>query len=216
MKRKSFFIGLIAIIEIALVVFGITCLIGEHSNKGLGIALLIIAFVLFLFVVINYNKIVRYKNKIKESFALVDIQLKLRFDLIPNLVNSVKGYMKHEKEVLTEIVKLRKLATEAKDEKEKLEFANKLVPQMKNLIAVAESYPEIKSSALYKSLMEQLVDIEDRLVAARRIYDSNVNIYNTAIEVFPRNILAFMFDFKREELFKIDAGENIKPIVDVE
>ena len=85
---------------------------------------------------------------------------------------------------------------------------------MKNLIAVAESYPELKASALYKSLMEQLVDIEDRLVAARRIYDSNVNIYNTAIEVFPNSITAKMFGFTRQELFKIDAGENIKPVVE--
>ena len=215
MKRKGFFIGLICIIEIALVVFGLLFLLREDPNKPEGVTLLIVAGVLFLFVVISYNKIVRYKNKIKESFALVDIQLKLRFDLIPNLVNSVKGYMKHEKEVLTEVVKLRKLATETTDTKEKLEYANKLVPQMKNLIAVAESYPDIKSSALYKSLMEQLVDIEDRLVAARRIYDSNVNIYNTTIEVFPNNLLAFMFDFKKEELFKIDAGENIKPSVDI-
>ena len=80
---------------------------------------------------------------------------------------------------------------------------------MKNIIAVAEGYPELKSSSLFKSLMEQLVDIEDRLVASRRIYDSNVNLYNTTTQIFPNNILAYMFDFKKEELFKIDAGESI-------
>ena len=118
---------------------------------------------------------------------------------------------KHEKEVLTEVIKARTMAVEAKTEEEKLEYANKLVPQMRNLIAVAEAYPELKADALYKSLMGQLVEIEDRLVSARRIYDSNVNIYNTTIETFPQNIIASMFAFKTEPLFKIDAGENIVP-----
>ena len=216
MKRKGFFISLISIIEIALVVFGLLFMFREDPNKPAGVTLLIVAGVLLLFVVINYNKIVRYKNKIKESFALVDIQLKSRFDLIPNLVKIVKKHGEHEKEVLTEVTKLRKLATSATETKEKLEYANKIVPQMKNLIAIAESYPDIKSSVLYKSLMEELVSVEDRLVAARRIYDSNVNIYNTTIQVFPNNLLAFMFDFEKEEMFKIDAGENIKPIVNLE
>lgn len=214
MKKNYFLIVVLTIVELALVGFGIFSLIGENPNMVLGIVLIAGAAVLLIFLIADYNKVVRYRNKIKESFALIDIQLKLRFDLIPNLVNTVKGYAKHEKEVITEITKLRKLATETEDQKEKLEYANKLVPHMKNLIAVAESYPELKASALYKSLMEQLVEIEDRIVAARRIYDSNVNIYNTAIEVFPNNLTAKIFGFKREEMFKIDAGENIKPTVD--
>ena len=125
------------------------------------------------------------------------------------MVNTIKGYAKHEQTLFKDVIKLRNQAANSTDEKEKLEFANKLVPQMKNIIAVAEGYPELKSSAMFKSLMDQLVDIEDRLVAARRIYDSNVNAYNTTIEVFPNNILGFMFEFKKEEMFKIDAGESI-------
>ena len=206
--KKGLFLTFFVAIEIALVVLGIIKFLND--NNVLGTIFIGVSIALLLFVIINYNKMVRYKNKIKESFALVDIQLKLRFDLIPNLVNTVKGYNKHEKEVMTEITKLRKLALAATDEKEKLDYANKMLPKLKNLIAVAESYPEVKSSALYKDLMSQLVDVEDRLVAARRIYDSNVNIYNTTIEVFPTNLLANIFGFKREELFKIDAGENIK------
>lgn len=206
MIKKIIFILLIVICELLLTGFGIKFVL---DDKFVGIIMLILSVAVILYLIIGYNKLIRYKNKIKESLALVDIQLKLRFDLIPNLVNTIKGYAKHEKELFSQVTRLRKLATEAKTEKEKLEYANELVPHMKNLIAVAEGYPDIKSSALYKSLMEQLVDIEDRLVSARRIYDSNVNIYNTAVEVFPRNILAIMFSFKKEELFKIDAGENL-------
>ena len=206
MTRKIIFTTLIVAIEIALIYFGIMFTLADNF---IGILMLIVAGALLLYLVIGYNNLIRYRNKITESLALVDIQLKLRFDLIPNLVNTIKGYAKHEKELFSQVTKLRNLATTAKDEKEKLEYANQLVPHMKHLIAVAEGYPDIKSSKLYQSLMEQLVDIEDRLVSARRIYDSNVNIYNTAIEVFPRNILAKVFAFKKEELFKIDAGESI-------
>lgn len=206
---KKFFIFLISILVLGMGIAGLVFLLG--TNKILGGVLLGASVILCLFVVINYNKLVNYKHKVKESLALIDIQLKLRFDLVPNLVNTVKGYAKHEKEVLTEVIKARTMAVEAKTEEEKLEYANKLVPQMRNLIAVAESYPELKADALYKSLMGQLVEIEDRLVSARRIYDSNVNIYNTTIETFPQNIIASMFAFKTEPLFKIDAGENIVP-----
>lgn len=209
MLKKWIFISLVVILEAVLCFSGMNFLLIEEANATAGVFLLILALAVLLFVVIYYNKIVRYKNKIKESLALVDIQLKLRFDLIPNLVKVVKKHASHEKELFADVVKLRNEAVKSTDEKEKLEYANKLVPQMKNIIAVAESYPELKSSALFKSLMEQLIDVEDRLVSARRIYDSNVNLYNTTIQVFPSNLLAFLFNFKKEELFKIDAGEAI-------
>lgn len=213
MKRKIIFTLFMIMLEIILTIFGIVYVLNE-SFVALGIILLVVAGVLLVYVVSGYNKMVRFKNKIKESLALIDIQLKLRFDLIPNLVKVVKKYTDHESELIKEVVRLRKMAVSTNDEKEKLEIANKIVPPMKSLIAVAENYPELKSSALYKNLIEQLVDVEDRLVSARRIYDSNVNIYNTTIEVFPRNVLAFMFEFKKEEMFKIDAGESINVKID--
>ena len=203
---KFFFILFFLAVEIGCVV-GAVLLFDTIVAPILFLAL---AFILIVLVVVGYNKMVRYRNKIKESLALVDIQLKLRFDLVPNLVNVVKGYAKHEQSVLSEVTKLRNLAISTQDPEQKLEYANKLVPGMKNLIAIAESYPEVKSSALFKSLMEQLVDIEDRLVASRRIYDSNVNLYNSLLESFPMNMLASTFNFKQEKMFKIDAGENIK------
>ena len=160
-----------------------------------------------------YNKMVRYKNKVKESLALIDIHLKLRFDLVPNLVNTVKGYAKHEKEVLTEVTRLRNLAVKATDESQKLDYSNQLVPQMKSLIAVAESYPDLKAQPLFKNLMEQLGDIEDRIVSARRIYDCNVNEYNSLIQTFPSNLLAKTYGYTKEVLFKIDANERVLPVV---
>jgi LemA protein len=209
MKRKTLFVALITILLTGLITLGILFVLNDDSKKTLGICLLVLAGIVMIAVVSGYNKMIRYHNKIKESLALVDIQLKLRFDLIPNLVKVVKKHASHEKELFEEIVALRNQAASSVDEKEKLEYANKLVPYMKNVIAVAESYPDLKSSALFKNLMEQLVDVEDRLVSARRIYDSNVNIYNTTLQVFPNSLLAYMFEFKKEELFKIDAGEAI-------
>lgn len=157
-----------------------------------------------------YNKMVRYRNKVKESLRLVDIHLKLRFDLIPNLVSTVKGYVKHEKEIFSKLIALREKAIEANDEKEKLDYANEIVPNMKHVIAVAEDYPELKADSLFKSLMEELILVEDKLAAARRFYDSNVSEYNTLISVFPNNFVAKMFGFEELELFKIDVGENIE------
>lgn len=173
-------------------------------------AILLAGIVLFI---AKYNKMVRYRNKIQESLSLIDIQLKMRFDLIPNLVNTVKGYAKHEKETFKETIALRNAALAATDEQEKLELSNKLVPKMKDIVMIAEDYPELKAQSLYKSLMEQLVDIEDRIVSARRIYDSNVNLYNTLIATFPNNLVATTFKFSKEQMYKIDAGENICPKV---
>ena len=206
--KKSAFIIFIAILTLGISGFGIYLLLATQSSV-LGGILIGIAILLLLCVVFVYNKLVNYKNKVKESLSLVDIQLKLRFDLIPNLVETVKSYAKHEKELFAEIARIRSMAIDAQNEEEKLEYANKLVPQMKTLVAIAENYPELKANTLFKNLMEQLVDIEDRLVSARRIYSSNVNIYNTSLQVFPQNLIASAFDFASEPLFQIEAGEKI-------
>ena len=168
-----------------------------------------VVIVLVIVSVSKYNKMVKYRNKVQESLRLVDIHLKLRFDLIPNLVSTVKGYAKHEEEVFSKLIELRKKAVDAKEEKQKLEYSNELVPNMRHLLVVAEDYPELKADSLFKSLMEELVLIEDKIAASRRFYDSNVSEYNTLISIFPNNIIGGMFGFKEEELFKIDVGENL-------
>ena len=206
--KKSAFIIFIAILTLGISGFGIYLLLATQSPV-LGGILIGIAILLLLLVVFVYNKLVNYKNKVKESLSLIDIQLKLRFDLIPNLVETVKSYARHEKELFAEIARIRSMAIDAQNEEEKLEYANKLVPQMKTLVAIAENYPELKANTLFKNLMEQLVDIEDRLVSARRIYSSNVNIYNTSLQVFPQNLVATAFNFTSEPLFQIEAGEKI-------
>ena len=181
-----------------------------------GVVFLVFAFIMVCVSISKYNKMVRYRNKVKESLRLIDIHLKLRFDLIPNLVKTVKAYSKHENEVFSKLIEIRKKAVKAEDEKEKLEYANELVPNMRQVLIIAEDYPELKADSLYKSLMEELILVEDKIAASRRFYDSNVNEYNTLIEVFPNNIMASMFGFERMELFKIDVGENFSSKINMD
>lgn len=182
----------------------------------------IIAIVLLLFVILicpciaKYNTMIKYKNSVLESLRLIDIHLKLRFDLIPNLVECVKGYCKHEERVFSKLIGLREKALKTDNEVEKLEYANETIPNIRHVLAISENYPELKADALFKSLMDELVLIEDKIVASRRFYDSNVSIYNTYIESFPNSIIAGMFHFERMELYKIDAGENIIPNINME
>ena len=175
-----------------------------------GIVVAVVLMFLIFGTISKYNRMIKYRNKVSESLRLIDIQLKLRFDLIPNLVKTVKAYAKHESELFEKIINTRNRAAKANDEKEKLECANELVPEMRQLLIVAEDYPELKADSLYKSLMEELVIIEDKIAASRRFYDSNVNEYNTLIDVFPNNMIASMFGFEKMELFKIDVGENFE------
>ncbi len=213
---KRFTRGVLIAFFILAVIAGLACggvsVVASSVNAPmivLAVALFVIGVWGLSFITKSYNKLVRYKNKVAESLALIDIQLKLRFDLIPNLVATVKGYASHEEKVFSEITKLRKQAIEATDEAQKLEYANAIVPKMRAIIAIAENYPQLKADALFKSLMDELVLIEDKIVASRRFYDSNVNLYNTALEVWPTNVIAKLYEFKKEPLFKIDAGERI-------
>lgn len=176
----------------------------------------VIIFIVFCVSVSKYNKMVRYRNKVKESLRLIDVQLQSRFDIIPNLVKTVKAYSKHENEVFSKLIDARKNAMKASDEKEKLGYANEMIPEMRQVLVIAEDYPELKADSLYKSLMEELVLIEDKIAASRRFYDSNVNEYNTLIGVFPNNLFASMFGFHEMELFKIEVGENFGAKISME
>ena len=197
-----------------VLVVGIVCVIvgansGNISTTVVGIILISLSLILLNVILTIFNRLVRINNKVAESLGLIDIQLKLRFDLIPNLVNTVKGYVKHEEAVFSELTELRGLAYEAANEKQKLAYANNMVPKMRQIVAIAENYPRLRADALFKSLMDELVVIEDKIVAARRIYDSNVNALNTEVMTFPSSIVAKLFDFNKVELFKIDAGERL-------
>ena len=171
------------------------------------IALIIIGVILIITLVI-YNSLVGMRNKVKQARSGIDVYLNQRFDLIPNLVECVKGYSKHEQEIFTEIANLR--ASYMK-QPQNIKSAENLNNKINQLIAVAENYPELKASEQYLNLQNNLTKIESQLQAARRIYNTEVTNYNTKIEVIPNNLIAGLFGFKQEELFEIEEHkrENI-------
>ena len=169
---------------------------------------IIIIVVLVILVISMYNTLVRLRQKVKNSWSQIDVQLQRRFDLIPNLVECVKGYAKHEKQLLENITKQR---TEyAKNQN--LKKAGELNKSLNKVIAIAENYPELKASEQFISLQNNLVKMESQLQAARRIYNTDVQRYNSAIQTVPSNIVAGIFGFKEKEFFQIEEykKENIK------
>lgn len=170
--------------------------------------ILIILIILGVVIIAKYNKIIKLQNRVKSSESGIDVYLNQRFDLIPNLVECVKGYTKHEKELLENIVKQRVAYTQNKDLKKASELNNNL----NKIIAVTENYPELKASEQFLNLQKNLVKIESQLQAARRIYNMDVQKYNSTIQTVPNNIVAGIFGFKEKELFQIEEykKENIK------
>lgn len=212
--KKNFELSIMIALIVVTFTLGVIfiCLLNHGSTfLVIGVILALFGFINAMVLIGINNKIIRYKNKIEESLSLIDIQLKLRFDLVPNLVETVKGYAKHEKELLAEVISLRNNAANATKENEKLENANQLLPKLKQMIMLAEDYPTLKADRVFKQLMDDLADIEDRIVAARRIYDSNVAMYNTLIKTFPNSIVANARGFEKAELFKIDTAEKVLP-----
>lgn len=205
--RKIFSVLLFIVVLAGLIGGGVYCL--QQKLTVFAFILFDIAAVLLIYVISIYNKMVKYRNKVKQALSLIDVQLKLRFDLVPNLTRLVKKYCEHEKSIIQEVTQTRKQAIEAASEKEKIVQANHLMRSMKNMIAVAEGYPELMADKLFSKFMEELISIEDRISAARRIYDSNVSEYNTAIQTFPNTIISKVFKFEEEELFQIETGEKI-------
>lgn len=178
------------------------------------IALIILAIIL-LWVALNYNQLVRIRQQVSESWSNIDTELKRRYDLIPNLVEAVKGYAAHERETLTAVIEARDQARnsqgtpshQAVDEK-------KLVGSMNKLLAVAEGYPDLKASENFLALQKELANTEDRIQAARRFYNANVRDLNTRIEVFPSNIIASLFNFIPAEFFEVESSA-IRQVVDI-
>ena len=171
------------------------------------IILIIIAIILVI-ILVMYNNLVKARNKVKQSESGIDVYLNQRFDLIPNLVECVKGYSKHEQMIFTEITNLR---TNYMKQNKDIKNAENLNNKMNQLIAVAENYPELKASEQYLNLQRNLTKLESQLQAARRIYNSEVTNYNTKLEVIPSNLIANLFGFKPAQLFEIEEykKENI-------
>ena len=162
--------------------------------------ILIIVAITIISIIRRYNKIVKLQNKVKSSESGIDVYLNQRFDLIPNLVECVKGYIKHEKDLLERIVEQRTAYSQNKNLKKGSELNNDL----NKVIAVAENYPELKASEQFLNLENNLVKMESQLQAARRIYNVDVEKYNSTIQTVPNNIVASMFGFKEKEFFQIE------------
>ncbi|NTU73742.1 LemA family protein [Candidatus Roizmanbacteria bacterium] len=167
-----------------------------------------VAVLLVLFFVGTYNNFVVLKTRIQEALSGIDVQLKRRADLIPNLVETVKGYAKHEKEVFENVTKARTAMLSAKTLPEKAEKNEELSNTLKSLFAVAEAYPELKANTNFQELQRQLEDTEDKVAYSRQFYNANVLDYNTKIDTVPSNMIASMFGFKKFEFFEATEAER--------
>ena len=175
------------------------------------LVVVIIAAVVVLAVVFIYNGLIRLKVRVKNAWAQIDVQLKRRYDLIPNLINAVKGYMKHEKGVLEEVTKARTSLMSGSIDK-RAKASNQITEALKSIFAVAENYPQLKANENFKHLQEELSGTESKIAYSRQFYNDSVMGYNEALEVFPKNIFAKMFGFKQEEFFGAEEKErkNVK------
>ena len=187
----------------------------EGERKILKIVIIVVAIVvlLVLWLVSSYNGFVRLRNKSEEAFSAMDVSLKKRYDLIPNFVETVKGYAKHEQDTLQAVINARNMAINANSPEQKIANDNALSGTLKSLFALTESYPDLKANQIFLSLQNQLSRIEEEIAGSRRYYNGVVNKYNTKTEMFPGNILASLFGFKRKPLYEVNSEaerENVK------
>lgn len=166
-----------------------------------------ILVVLVVWAILAYNKFVTLINRAKEAWADIDVQLKRRYDLIPNLVNAVKGYATHESSTFDNVVKARAAAMGAQNIVDKGKAENMLASALKSVFAVAEAYPDLKANTNFLSLQTELTDTEDKIQSARRFYNGNVRDLNIATDAFPSNLIAKLFHFVKMELFTLDESE---------
>lgn len=177
------------------------------------IIVLAIVVLLVLWLVSSYNGFVRLRNKSEEAFSAMDVSLKKRYDLIPNFVETVKGYAEHEQDTLQAVINARNMAMNANSPEQKIANDNALSGTLKSLFALTESYPDLKANQNFLSLQNQLSRIEEEIAGSRRYYNGVVNKYNTKTEMFPGNILASLFGFKRKPLYEVNSEaerENVK------
>ncbi|HEX8974069.1 MAG TPA: LemA family protein [Patescibacteria group bacterium] len=172
------------------------------------IIILVIIVLVVLAAVGMYNGLIRLKNRVDEAWSDIDVQLKRRHDLIPNLVETVKGYAAHEKEVFEQVTAARTAAMGAQTPAQKEQAENTLSGTLKTLFAVSENYPELKANQNFMELQRELTDTEDKIQAARRFYNGNVRDFNTKIEVFPTNIFASMLGFVKRDFFAAEESER--------
>lgn len=174
--------------------------------------ILAILIVVALWIMAIYNGLIKSKNRVDEAWSDMDVQLKRRYDLIPNLVNTVKGYATHEKELFEKVTEARTRAMNAGSTEEKVQAENALSGTLKSLFAVSENYPDLKANQNFLELQRELTDTEDKIMASRRFYNGNVRDFNTKIQVFPTNMIAGALKFSAREFFEAEEKEkeNVK------
>lgn len=169
------------------------------------IAVVVVVVVVLLWLAVTYNVLVRLRNQLENAWAQIDVQLKRRHDLIPNLVETVKGYATHERGTLEAVIQARNVAVNAKGVADRAEAENILSGTLKSLFAVAEAYPNLKADQTFLRLQEELTSTENKVAFSRQFYNDSVMTFNTRIEVFPTNLIAGMFSFARREFFEVKA-----------
>jgi LemA protein len=168
--------------------------------------------IIVIFFIVSYNGLVKYRNWVQESFSQIDVQLKRRHDLIPNLVETVKGYAKHEKETLSQVIEARNRLVSGTPQ-QRIEADNQIEGALKSIFALAESYPDLKANQNFLSLQEELATTENKVAYSRQLYNKTVKDYNIKRESFPTNLIAGMFGFNREELLTIPETDRDVPKV---
>jgi len=182
-------------------------------DTSVGLVVLIVVLLPVVYVIAAYNRLVRLRATVKESWADVDTELRRRHDLIPNLVETVKGYMTHEREIMDNVVRAREAALTLSNQPAALaQQENVLAQALKSLLAIAENYPDLKASQNFNELQQELANTEDRIQAARRFYNANVRENNIAVASFPSNVIASMFSFGGAEFFEIEETAVREPV----
>lgn len=175
----------------------------------MGWIILVVVIVLLVIIVAGgYNSLVSLRNKVKDQWSQIDVQLKKRADLIPNLVETVKGYAKHEKETLENVIKARNALNTASSVEEEIAANNQITGALNKLFALSEAYPELKANENFLSLQKDLKDVEEKISYARQFYNDVVMSYNNKVQMFPSNIIASLFGFKESKFFELDNEKD--------
>lgn len=175
---------------------------------------IIVLVVLGGYILMAYNSLVRGKNQVKEAWSDIDVQLKRRHNLIPNLVETVKGYAKHEREAFESVTEARAKALGASSPEDKANAENALTSTLKSLFAISENYPDLKANTNFLELQRELSDTENKIQASRRFYNTNVRDFNTSVESVPTNVIASMFHFEKFEFFEVE-DESVRSVPNV-
>lgn len=171
--------------------------------------MLLVVFVIICYLVSAYNKGISYRNYVREAFATMDVYLKKRWDLVPNLIELVKNYTQYEKSILKELTEIRTRDYQGLSAEDKIDTNMVLGQTLTKFVAVAENYPDLKANQTYTTLMQQLENVENDIANARKYYNGTVREYNTFLDVFPTNIIGEMFGFRREKLFIAEENERV-------